>query len=300
MGELAALSTALTWAIASIVYARVSVPGRGPNELNLFKTLIGALAFGLTSLALEGALWPAGLTRSDVQWLVVSSVLGIAVADSAYLSALARLGVRRGALFISLVPPTTACLAYVLLDEPLTGAMLAGMGLALVGTTLVVRERAAPGKEVVAADMARPIDVVGVLGGAIYVLCQALANVAIKRIALGASALSVCTMRFAIGALVLAVFIVVTGRLRGTVALFRARDVLVPAGTATIIGTYVGVWLSMFALRSTTAGIATTLASTTPVYVLLIGRIFFGEPLTLQSTCGVLLAVSGVAVLMLL
>ena len=295
MGEIAALLTAMTWAAASLLFVRLSGRGASANGLNLFKCVAGFGLFGATGLVVEGALWPSVMTGTDALWLLASAVLGIAVADSAYFEALSRLGARRGVLAVALGPPTTALMAVPLLGEPLTTSMWVGMAFTLGGITLVLRDRTmVPGRT---ADA--PIDGIGVALALLYVVTQAFANVAIKRVGIGASALSICTARLGMGAVALLAFLVVTGKLRASVAPLRRREVVVPATLATIVGTYVGVWLSMLALRHTAAGVATTLGATTPLYVMLYGRAALEEPVSMHALTGALLAVVGVAVLML-
>ena len=67
--------------------------------------------------------------------------------------------------------------------------------------------------------------------------------------------------------------------------------------TATVLATYIGLWLSMIALQLTLAGIAATLTSTSPIFVLPLVRIFEKEHVSGRAVVGSIVAVVGVAIL---
>ena len=66
---------------------------------------------------------------------------------------------------------------------------------------------------------------------------------------------------------------------------------------ATFIGTYLGLWLSMAGIRYTYTGIASTLSSTSPIFILPLAYFVENEDLTARSIIGACVAVVGVAVL---
>ena len=90
-----------------------------------------------------------------------------------------------------------------------------------------------------------------------------------------------------------------TGRIRQPARLLHdgiaARFVL----GATFVGPVFGVWLSLIAVRHTEAGVAATLMAPVPVFILPLVRIFHGERITRRAVIGAVVAVAGVAVLML-
>ncbi|HET8747489.1 MAG TPA: DMT family transporter [Ramlibacter sp.] len=105
-----------------------------------------AAAFGVTlPLALlegESMRWvlPGGALNGELAGALAWSVLGMTLGGSSLLYLL----IQRGAAttvssLMYLVPPTTALMAWVLFDEPITALIVAGMALAAVGVSLVVR-----------------------------------------------------------------------------------------------------------------------------------------------------------------
>ena len=104
-GEIAALSAAAVWAIASVVYGRVgeTIP---PLRLNLLKGII-AIAFLIVTIFLVGDIYPALPTHSLIL-LSLSGVIGIGVGDTIFFTAINSLGARRTLLLGTLAPPLTA------------------------------------------------------------------------------------------------------------------------------------------------------------------------------------------------
>jgi drug/metabolite transporter (DMT)-like permease len=82
-GELYALSCALLWAVAVILFRKTGETIE-PVALNLFKGVVG-LALFLVTMPIFGVPWfPQGVSLAD--WLVLmgSGALGIAIADSVW------------------------------------------------------------------------------------------------------------------------------------------------------------------------------------------------------------------------
>ena len=65
-----------------------------------------------------------------------------------------------------------------------------------------------------------------------------------------------------------------------------------------ICGPVAGVWLSLVAINRTSIGVASTLMSLTPLFLLPMSRLVFREPITLRAAFGTLLALAGVALLL--
>lgn len=65
---------------------------------------------------------------------------------------------------------------------------------------------------------------------------------------------------------------------------------------AAFAGTYLGIWLQQTAIKFTAAGIASTLTNTSPIFVLPIA-LLLGEKVSMRAIAGVLVAISGIAVL---
>jgi drug/metabolite transporter (DMT)-like permease len=289
-GELAALSSALLWAIASVIYQRVGerIP---PLELNLLK---GILALALLALTLFFAGDPpASLELLAVGLLLLSGAVGIGLGDTAFFQALAYLGARRTLLLGILAPPLAALLALIFLDEHLTPGGWAGMTVTVVGVAWVVTERL-PGSEETPQYLLR-----GIAFGLLATLAQA-SGVVLSRAAFvqtSVSPLWAATLRLAAGMVILLIWIPLAHQPLGR---WRQKGHLGPLWgrlvVAVFFGTYLAVWLQQVALRFTSTGIAQTLFSTSPLFVLPLAA-WSGEWVSARAVLGAVVALVGVALL---
>src|SRR5210317_1738261 len=102
-GEIFALSSALTWALAVILLRR-SGETLPPFELNLFKNCFTLLLMTLT-VVLVGGPGLSGYSSGELLTVFASGIIGIALADSWYLQALNLMGASRTGIVASLFSP---------------------------------------------------------------------------------------------------------------------------------------------------------------------------------------------------
>lgn len=292
-GELAALSAAFLWALASIVYTRLGarVP---PFQLNLIKGVI-AIVLILLTLVVRGEL----LVSTDAGrflMLALSGVLGIGVGDTAYFAALNSIGPRRTLLMETLSPAFVAILAVLFLQENLLTSAWIGILLTLFGVVWVIGERVpeSGGKNLNWGA--------GVRWGLVAAMAQAVGAV-LSRAALfetDIQPLWSTLVRLGGGVLVLLLWGVFRQQFdgigRGPVRSLRVCAII--ALTA-VFSTYLGIWLQQISLKFAAAGIAQTLSSTSPLFVLPLA-ILLGDRISWRAIIGVFVSLSGVAFLFVL
>lgn len=291
-GEIAALGSALIWAGTSLLF---TAAGKivSPVATNAFKTVAATLLFAIVLLIRDGLPWDASLERGDVLLLAGSGLLGLSLGDSFLFLGYQILGTRRAMLVTSLHPVVGALGAWVLLDETLGLRAVAGMALALGGVALVIADRMGT---LLPADRARLrlgvllclLAAVGQAGGAL------LAKSALARAdAFGATQVRVCA-----GALGLLVFSVLRGETGSWTAGLRQRAVLWRVSVASFFGPFLAIWFMLFALKNASTGVVLTLLAMSPIWLLPLGWIFQGDRPTGREMLGALVAVGGIAVLL--
>jgi drug/metabolite transporter (DMT)-like permease len=301
MGEIAALSASAVWAMASIIFSRL---GKSVSALAL-NWLKCAIALGLmfaVLAVLDGHLWPNGLSLMETGLLAASGLVGLTVGDTAFFGALNRLGARRTLLFAALSPPMTALMAVPVLGEPLGAPLVVGMSLTMGGVVWVISERHGGGDHLQIRDQDGRMTTAmkwGIGYAVTAAFCQALGNVLTKLGGSQITALEISIVRLAFGVLGLTVVLGVVGRMVGTLTTMRRPRTALMVVSATFLGTFLGIWLMNAGLRYTYVGIASTLSSTSPIFILPLAYLFDGERLTLRSVGGAAVAVAGVAVLFL-
>ncbi|NJK89220.1 MAG: DMT family transporter [Myxococcales bacterium] len=277
--------------MGSILFARAGERASA-LVLNLVKCWLGLLMLGGTALLVSGRAWPLQAEASQITWLSISGVLGLTLGDTAFFAALIRLGPRRALLFWALVPPMTAVLAFLFLDEPLTSRMMGGIAVVILGVGWVIAERSGSGP-----GRGRAV-LPGALLGLTAALCQSVGSIITKRVDDGLSALDVSVIRLFAGSVGLLVQVVLARRMEEAVGVLKDQPLLRLLIASTFIGTYLGIWLSIYGLQHTYAGVAATLQATSPIFVLPLAVIFMNERLSARAVLGAIVAVGGVAMLM--
>lgn len=287
-GECAALSAAFIWAMATMLYARTG--SRAPAMfLNLVKGTVAVAMLGLTILALAD---PAPrLTASEWLWLAGSGLVGISIGDSAYFAAIKRIGPSQTLLVESLAPPLTGVLALCFLGEAISLSAWAGIFLTMAGILWVVTEHRPQG---------RP-SLPGLGFAALAALCQAAGMVMSRQVMVATpiTPLWAALVRLAAAGVALWVFLPLA---RPDIVLRRdswrtigtARHGWMLFTLAVFLGTFLGIWLQQASLKLTSAAIAQTLISVSPLFALGLARIG-GHKVSRRSLVGALVALAGVA-----
>jgi drug/metabolite transporter (DMT)-like permease len=119
--------------------------GGHPFMLNLFKCSTMSILFALVT-TIASPSHPAGRWTGDaVGWLILSSILGIAIGDTLWLAALKHLGAREMILVDSTKPFMVALFGWLMLGEGLTWAWMVGCTITMGAVTWVSLERAGLG-----------------------------------------------------------------------------------------------------------------------------------------------------------
>ncbi len=106
---------------------------RSANAVQLMAAYVVTLPLAL--METEPALWSA-----EMIWAMVWAVLVLTLGGSSLFYILIQRGAAAAVTsLLYLVPPTTALMAWVLFNEPITLVTLAGIAVTAVGVSLVVR-----------------------------------------------------------------------------------------------------------------------------------------------------------------
>lgn len=290
VGELAGLGTALCWSVGSLVFTRA---GRrlGTLPLNVIRLALALVFAGVAGALLHGRPLPTDAGREQWLWLGLSGFFGYFLGDLCQFRAFVEIGARLTLLLMALAPPMTALIDWAAFGEVLSPLSLAGMALTMVGVAWVLFERTAGAA---APAVARGRGVLLGLGGA---LGQAVGLVLSKRGMVGYEPLGGAQVRMIVG---LVCFVALVAAVRAWPrmrAALRDRTGLGYAAIGAAVGPFLGVSLALFALQHTAAGVAASLLSTSPIFVIPLARWFEGERAGLRGALGAALAVAGVALL---
>ena len=286
-GDAMAIGCALAWALAVLAFRRVR--GIEAAALNQFKTTLAAVLLLATMLAM-GIGFDAERTTLDWTLLVLSGVLGLAVADTLFLAGLARVDASMAAVADCAYAPSVLLLSAVFLGEPMRPGLLVGAPLVVIGLAVIGWE-----PRTVPIVSPRTVDRGGLLLCVGGVVTTAIA-VVLAQPALGRSDLiEATTIRLIAGGLALFLAQALTGRWRIALSLFRPQPAWRPAIVGAVLGTYVAMILWLGGMKYGTASRAALLNQSGAVFVILFARLA-GEPVPLRRWIGAGLALTGVAV----
>jgi drug/metabolite transporter (DMT)-like permease len=293
-GELAAVLTACSWALASILFARVGGMV-GARSLNRSRVLI---AFGFLvalHLAIEGSAFPTHAAAVQWGWLAVSSIVGLVIGDTLLFTAYIRVGPRLGTLMMTTVPIFGVTMGFLAFGHGLTPVQLAGIALGVGGVVAVIADRGS-GRSGLTEGRAFRLGLAAGVGAA---FCQAVNLVAAKQAMLlgDLSPLSATVIRTAIAGAVLWAVVALRGGAVETVRSWARPGLALPLVIGSLIGPALGIWLSMIAVRWTHVGVAATLMALPPVLLIPYDVFVARRRVSAVGIAGTLVALAGVAVL---
>ncbi len=290
-GEFAALLAAFLWASASVVYSRLGQQ-ISPLFLNFLKGAIALLLLAFTAIATQNT-FPT-LTFTPVLFLITSGIIGIGFGDTVFFSSLKYLGARRALLFETLAPPLAAIIALIFLQETLSLYAWLGILLTLMGVATVISERTSN------QDLSVENFKIGIgfgLGGAI---AQAIGAV-LSRTALtnfDLNPLWSTLIRLSAGTLALIPLLLSRRQHLKLPSLQWSWRLVGIIFITAFASTYLGIWLQQISLKFAATGVAQTLSSTSPLFILPIAA-FLKETITLRAVLGVVIALLGIGLLFL-
>ncbi len=287
-GELAALTAAFLWAVASVMFGRLGKT-LSPLVLNFAKGAIALVLLTLTLLLISQD--PAGLAPRSVGVLALSGAIGIGLGDTAYFAAINHLGPRRALLLETLAPPLAALLALVFLQESLGGRAWLGIATTLAGVVWVIAERVpgSPGE----APSAWGIGL-----GVLAALGQALGAV-MSRAVLADTAVDPLwstLLRLGGGLVIILGILRWRGPVAGSLRPLQSPRLLGGVALAAFLGTYLAIYLQQTALKYSATGIAQALTSTSPLFVLPLAAAM-GDRVSPRAIVGAAIALVGIGLL---
>lgn len=285
-GALAALGSAFTWALISLL-ARTLSATFNSITINAIRTSLGG-ALLLTWILLTGRIGTLGQVSADTLGLLaLSIVLAIGVGDTAFFESTRSLGLAR-ALTISMTYPLIATiLAIAFLGEPMTPQIVGGALLTLGGLALIVfgREQSTTKRDRFGMGLSAALLASVAWAVAVNVLKGPLREL---------DATTAQAIRLPMAAAVLWATPWTRGALRKMkISENTTRWELIGLGSLTAISSV------MFVAGVKYAGVAmaTVLSSTSPLFAFPLGFLVLGERVTTVAILGSVVTITGIIVL---
>lgn len=295
-GELAALSSALVYALGAGIFA-IAAKHFGAIAINRARLLIAIFFLFAFHFLLYGEIIPTNADPERWIWLAVSGIIGLSLGDAALFQALVQIGASLTVLVFSTSPIFGAILAWIFLGEELTAIQIVGMVISLAGVAWVVT---APQQSITEPNNRR-LYLTGIGFAVLGAVGQAVGAVTAKFGLVGDyPALSAQVIRMLAATSAIWLFAILRGNALATFAGWRKRKresgyVVIGA----LLGPVAGVWLSLIAFQYSQIGVASTLIAMIPIFILPINYFLFKERVSARALFGTLVAIGGIAILFL-
>lgn len=320
IAEFAALGTAVCWTVTAVVFEWASRQV-GSLPVNLIRLVLAFLYLAGYSLLVRGAPLPLNAGPGAWAWLSISGLVGFVIGDLFLFQAFVLIGSRVSMLIYSIVPPLTALLGWVVLGERLSLLAIFGMAFTVCGIAGVVLQRTSSGTPKVDAVAARvphappsgtAVETAARLQSGRVALTHPLKGVAfavggalgqaggLVLSKLGAPTFDpfgATEIRSIAGIVGFATIFLVARKWRQVGAALSHRPAMTRIAIGAFFGPFLGVSLGLFAAQHSTTGVASTIMSLVPVFIIAPAVILFRERVTLREIAGAIVAVGGTALL---
>lgn len=284
IGIVAALGSAASWALGSILFKRLG-ESISPLAMTLAKGSISVVLLGLVLVftGYQQIAW-------EPFWLLIGSgLIGIALGDTFFFEALQDLSPHALILLLMLGQVFTAILAVLFLGETPTLTIWLGILAVVVGLGIVLSSQFSPEKQ---ASRMR-----GILFGLLAMVAMSASTIVAKMGLESVSAIQATFIRMLAGTTGMLFFGIATRRIGRWAIPFKDTQLMSLFLVSVCVVTFGGFWLSLVAIKYVDVSIANTLNSTEPLFVLPLAAIFLKEKIVFKAVLGTAIATAGVVCL---
>jgi drug/metabolite transporter (DMT)-like permease len=301
-GKLAALAASMIWSCSISMY-RYHGEGVPAQTLNLYKLFVAMIGFSLIVASLHLAQhmgWVASAPQfpqawSTSFWLMLSGIIGLTLGDTLFFFAIRHLGAALTAAIQCLTPPLNVLIDRLVMNHSMTSIQLLGLAIVVLSVAGIVLAKAP--KMLNAPHQMWAIGVLAAIGSAV---ASAIGFAITGHHVKNENIFTCNIIRFTPSFLVMLVFVLGTQAGRdGVLFLLSRPGKLFFLAMAAVLGTLIGISLLSYAFQHATTGIVSTLSTTYPIFVLPIAAIFLKEYPKIRQVILTLLAIVGIALLML-
>ena len=293
LGQTCALLAAVAWAYALVLFKQ-SGERIAPVPLNLFKNTLALILF-IPTMALELAFVSgsfAALQESflgDVCILMLSGIIGIAIADTLLFYALNLIGVGLLVIVDCSYSPAVLLVAWLLLCETLAPIHYVGGALIIAGVFIASGHTPPAGRT-------RAQITGGVLLALLSIATMAVGIVIAKPILKDFPLVSATALRLAAGTVFLALFALLGSKRKQNWTVFRPSESWRFAVPGAVLGSYAAMVFWIAGFKYTYVTVAAVLNQTSVIFAGIFAVIILKEAFGPRKIAAVVLALAGTLV----
>ena len=288
LGEFCALLTAIFWTITALSFESASLKV-GSLAVNLIRLFFGFFFLSIYSLVVFGRAFPSNASIHQWTWLSISGFIGFFLGDLFLFKSYTIIGSRIAMLVMALVPPITAVLGWLILNEKLARLSIIGMIITFSGIALAIISK--EGKKSKLALKFDPVGLLYALGGAFG---QSLGLV-LSKLGMGNyNAFAATQIRIISGITGFLILITFFKRWKSILAAVSNAKGMSGITIGAFFGPFLGVSFSLLSIKYTETGIASTIMAIVPVLIIAPAIIFLKQKVTVIEIFGAIISVFGV------
>lgn len=294
-GELAAAATAVFWTVTALSFEAAS-KRIGSLAVNLFRLSFAFLFLSVFNYFHRGFIFPTDASVHAWLWLALSGLVGLVFGDYLLFHSYILIGSRIAMLVMTLVPPITALIGWIMLGEKMIPLHIFGMFLTMGGIGMAILNRP-DGEGKRKLRLSYPLKgILFALGGAVG---QAVGLVLSKYGMQSYDAFSATQIRVVTGVAGYAVIILALGKTGLIVAGAKDKKGIRTTLLGSIFGPFLGISFSLLAVKYTETGIAATIMAVVPILIIPPSIILFKQKFTWLEIIGAFISVAGVVLMFL-
>lgn len=293
LGEIAALLTAICWTLNAIAFEAVGKK-IGSLSLSYLRLFIAFFFLCIFSFFSRGLALPVDAALNTWIWLLISGLIGFVLGDVFLFQAFIEIGSRISLLIMSVAPPLTALIGFIVLGERISLIGLLGMFITMVGIGMVILSKNSDEKKV---EFNRPIK--GLIYASIGALGQALGLI-FSKIGIGDyNPLAATQIRIIAATIGLTILITKNKKWPEIKDAIKNKSAMPALVAGSIFGPFIGVSLSLLAVKYTATGIVSSISSISPIIIIPASIMIFKEKVTPKEILGAVVSIAGVILLFL-
>lgn len=308
LGEFISLAVALSWTVTAW-FADKASRRAGADVTNVMRLVFATLLLGILLWVTVGRPYPVYADGKTWFWLGLSAVVGYLFGDWCLFNCYTYIGPRFGQLMMTLAPPMAAIAGWAMLGESLGWKSILAMAVTLSGIAISILSR---GRDKhLTLDLPLKGILLGIGAGIGQGVGLVLSKIGMEHYAAAipadAPAAMASIMPFAstmvravIGSAGFLIMLAVGKGMNRLKAALRDPVTMKYASVITLFGPFLGVSLSLMAVRYANAGVASTIMAMTPALIVIPEVIAKKKKIRLKEMIGLLVSLAGVAMFFML
>ncbi len=288
-GELAALLTAVFWAFTAMAF-EVASRHIGSLAVNMIRLVLAFIFLSVFNLVARGYILPVDAGVHEWVWLSVSGLVGFVFGDYFLFKSYAMISARIAMLIMTLVPPITAVIGWMILGETMSGQEITGMILTVSGISMAIFSRGGENGRKIKLNYAP----MGLLMALLGTIGQAVGLV-LSKYGMGSyHAFAATQIRIIAAMFGFAVIIILLNKGGLIRKAFKSKKGMIGTGIGSVFGPFLGVSFSLVAVKYASTGVASTLMAIVPILLIPPAVLFFKQRVTWLEILGAFISVGGV------